>query len=75
MYSVHAHDLAELRRAIQEALAHPIASYIPDYMEFGYVVGRMAEVVEADWQGVAAEILAERRESGDGEVSLLPGAG
>jgi len=38
-------------------------------MEFGYVCGRMAEVVEREWREVAADILEERRESGQGEVS------
>ena len=38
-------------------------------MEFSYVAGRMAEVVENDWRGVAAKILQERMESGNGEAS------
>ncbi len=54
---------------MKQALNNPIVSWIPDYMEFGYVCGRMAEVVEREWREVAADILEERRESGQGEVS------
>jgi len=68
---VHAHDLVELRSAVEAALQNPISSWIPTYMEFDYIVERMGEVVENDWRVVAAEILEERRMSGVGEVRLF----
>jgi hypothetical protein len=71
VYSVKAHDAVGLRRAVHSALTHPIDSWIPDYMRFEYVAGRMAEVVEADWKEKAEAILNERIRTGEGEVSKI----
>ncbi|WWD21842.1 hypothetical protein CI109_106330 [Kwoniella shandongensis] len=71
VYSVPAHDLVALRQAVHDALENPIESYIPDYMKFDYVVGRMAEVVDRDWKSVGAELLEERKKSGEGELFVL----
>lgn len=71
MYSVHAHNLTEMAQAVEAALHNPIDSWIPDYMRFDYVQRRMADVVEADWRGVAAEIVEERIRTGEGEVSAV----
>ena len=74
VYSVHAHDLIGLRRAVQAALTHPIDSYIPPYMRFDYACDRMAEVVEMDWLGKAAGIRDERIRDG-GEVRVFSAMG
>ena len=71
MYHVHAHDLEELEQTIKIALAHPIKSYIPEYMRFDHVRRIMAEVVEGDWSGKAVSILEERIASGEGDLFIL----
>jgi hypothetical protein len=71
VYHVHAHDLEGLERAIEAAIAHPIESYIPDYMTFDHVRRVMAEVVEGDWRGKAEAILKGRVASGEGDLFLL----
>lgn len=71
VYHVHAHDLDELERTIKTAIAHPIKSYIPEYMRFDHVRRVMAGVVEGDWRGKAELILEDRITSREGELFLL----
>jgi len=71
VYHVHAHDLDELEQTVKTALAHPIKSYIPEYMRFEHVRRVMAEVVEGDWRAKAEFILEERIATGAGDLFVL----
>ncbi|KAL7423893.1 hypothetical protein Q5752_001478 [Cryptotrichosporon argae] len=71
VYHVHAHDLAALASAVRAALDSPIESYIPDYMQFDHVTGRMADLLTTDWRAKAAIILEDRRASGNGRLFEL----
>ncbi|ORY34622.1 hypothetical protein BCR39DRAFT_513651 [Naematelia encephala] len=71
VYHVHAHDLDELRTTVGEALAHPIESWIPDYMKFDFACERTREVIEGDWLDVARGILEERKARGEGNLFVL----
>jgi hypothetical protein len=71
VYNVHAHDLEGLKTAIETALNHPIDSFIPEYMQFDFVVRKMGEVIEMDWKAKAEALLAERLAVGEGAVSPI----
>ena len=71
VYHVHAHDLPALQAAVAAARNTPIESFIPPHMKFEHVCERTAFMVERDWRGLALDVLEDRRESGEGLVSLL----
>ena len=61
VYSVHAHDLAELQTAVRAAITTPIERYIPEHMRFDFVRDKVAELVEWDWQEEARLAKEEMR--------------
>ena len=69
MYHVHAHNETGLTEAFQAARSRPIDSFIPDYMTFDFVLKRVDETLNDDWRSKAADILDERRRTGEGRVS------
>ncbi|ADV21512.1 hypothetical protein I305_03547 [Cryptococcus gattii E566] len=70
VYSVPAHNLTALRLAVHAALTNPIESFIPSYMKWEFVLGKMVEMVEGDWREKAKRLLEERIRDG-GRVSLF----
>jgi hypothetical protein len=63
--------LGGLEETIKTAIAHPIQSYIPEYMLFDHVRRIMAGVVEGDWRAKAQVILEGRIASGQGDIFVL----
>ncbi|KAJ6534581.1 hypothetical protein DFH09DRAFT_1284101 [Mycena vulgaris] len=49
VYSVRRGDHTGFVRAMQEALSHPIASYVPDRMRISAVEERLEAIVDHDW--------------------------
>lgn len=65
VYPVHAHDISELRAAIQQALETPIERYIPPEMSYASVRDKVGELVEWDWQAEAGVAREEMSTGGD----------
>ncbi|ODN76400.1 hypothetical protein L198_08084 [Cryptococcus wingfieldii CBS 7118] len=72
VYPTQAHNLSALSLSIQQALENPLEErYIPEHMTFGWVKGRMGEVVEGDWEGRGREVLDEWIGGGSGEGKVF----
>nr|GAT46478.1 predicted protein [Mycena chlorophos] len=61
-------DKEGFMRAVKDALAHPIESYILPHMTMGAVEGRLGKIIEGDWKAEAEKLLEERQKTGDGPL-------
>ncbi|KAJ7120180.1 hypothetical protein C8R44DRAFT_623732, partial [Mycena epipterygia] len=68
VYNVFKGDKAGFVKAVVDAVSTPIESFVLEDMRMRAVEARLAAILETDWRGEAARVLAERRASGSGEV-------
>ncbi|KAJ7681199.1 hypothetical protein B0H17DRAFT_1170194 [Mycena rosella] len=68
VYNLLKGDKEGFLKAIKDALAHPIESYILDRMRMGVVEERLGNILETDWKAEAQILLKERMESGKGRL-------
>ncbi|KAJ7291570.1 hypothetical protein C8J57DRAFT_1458379 [Mycena rebaudengoi] len=66
VYNVFKGDKDGFLRAVADAIAHPIESFILDTMRMSSVENRLAAILETEWKKEAAALLAERQASGMG---------
>ncbi|KAJ7209186.1 hypothetical protein GGX14DRAFT_566363 [Mycena pura] len=71
VYNVFKGDHAGFVQAVVNATSHPIESFVLRNMTMGAVEGRLAAILEKDWKSEAAQLLAERMESHNGEKFWL----
>ncbi|KAJ7754375.1 hypothetical protein DFH07DRAFT_502101 [Mycena maculata] len=71
VYNVFKGDKAGFVRAVVDAIAHPIQSFVAEDMRMRAVEVRLAAVFETDWRSEAARLLAEQQASGSGEAFWL----
>ncbi|KAJ6471157.1 hypothetical protein C8R47DRAFT_988443 [Mycena vitilis] len=71
VYNVFQGDKAGFVKAVVAAASTPIESFVLENMRMRAVEARLASILETDWKAEAANLLAERQESGAGEVCRL----
>ncbi|KAJ7432395.1 hypothetical protein FB451DRAFT_1316911 [Mycena latifolia] len=71
VYNVFKGDRVAFVKAVVDAIAHPIDSFVLEDMRMRAVEGRVAAILETDWKGEAARVLTERKASGVGETFWL----
>ncbi|KAJ7682269.1 hypothetical protein DFH06DRAFT_1264957 [Mycena polygramma] len=64
VYHVFQGDKEGFLRAIKDALANPIQSYILDRMRMSAVEQRLGDIIERDWEAEARILLDKRKASG-----------
>ncbi|KAJ7729672.1 hypothetical protein DFH07DRAFT_895489 [Mycena maculata] len=71
VYNVFAKDYDGFKRAIVDAVTHPIESYIPEHMTEVAVENRIADFLARDWRMEAQAVLDSRKASGQPEAFLI----
>jgi len=71
VYNVFKGDREGFVNAVKAAISTPIDSYILDRMKMEAVEDRVRSIVEKDWKQAAAEVLAERQRTGNGDLFMV----
>jgi len=71
VYNVFFDDGEGFADAIRSALQNPIKSFIPESLKMTSIDARLDNILKTDWKSKAAELLAERRASGEGPTFTL----
>ncbi|KAJ7055068.1 hypothetical protein C8F01DRAFT_1030595 [Mycena amicta] len=71
VYNVFKGDKEGFVKAVKDALANPIQSYILDQMRMSAVEERLGRILETDWKGEAEKLLEERKRTGEGALFTI----
>ncbi|KAJ7129176.1 hypothetical protein C8R44DRAFT_907351 [Mycena epipterygia] len=73
VYHVFKGDREGFVQAIKDAIDHPIqrSVYVLERMTMSAVENRLGKILEHDWRAEAADVLRQRKESGNGRVSAV----
>jgi len=71
VYNVYKDDLNGFVKAVQDIIAHPIERHVLDRMRMSAIAARLRAILERDWKSEAAELLEQRRLTGEGLLFTL----
>ncbi|KAJ7666069.1 hypothetical protein DFH06DRAFT_266483 [Mycena polygramma] len=71
VYHVFTHDYEGFKKAIADAMTHPIQRFIPDRMTNAALEKRLSAILERDWKTEARAVLDAQKASGKPQDFLL----